>query len=518
MMNCPYCGKLTDPKLDGCPHCGGFLKKKIASAPSVATKGSRTCPSCQAVVQQGDIICVVCGTNLLTGQKVADAPDPESASRGIPLAGILSVAAITVGVFLGGIWLYMSSIDPVEQALELIAEYRHAEAEELLLNYTREKPGHEEAMLELAMLQWNLNRFGDAAGSFQNVVAINPANVDAGLLAVRCLQLSGNANTLSQEIAVLEKVAENVVDNAKVWLVLAMAKGARGEGRDYEEQYIALERVQELSPGMRSARSAHLSIGIAQALLGDYQKAKSELGMASSPEKRGDVLAFQGYVAAAEQKDSQASSLFEQALEADGLNIRWQARTELGKLQIQQGRFQEAETALRQALLENSGNDAGRYLRGIALHSMGRANESLNEFEILVRERGEYSALASVQAASIQLLLGDSAAAERSINTARRAKLESPSYYTVLGRVHLAGNRTLDAKDALDTAIRMDPAYAPAYLERGLLFVRQDRMEPGLRDLNNYLKLLGRDVRGTKANEIRVLTNQLQRTIEGERI
>ena len=25
MKNCPYCGKLTDPKLDNCVHCGAAL-------------------------------------------------------------------------------------------------------------------------------------------------------------------------------------------------------------------------------------------------------------------------------------------------------------------------------------------------------------------------------------------------------------------------------------------------------------------------------------------------------------
>ena len=145
---------------------------------------------------------------------------------------------------------------------------------------------------------------------------------------------------------------------------------------------------------------------------------------------------------------------------------------------------------------------------------MSRANEALNEYEAIVRGRGDLVGAASVQAANIQLLLRSSSGAERSMNNARKAKVESPSYYTVQGRLYVSLNLTRDAMESFDTAIRMEPAYAPTYLERGLLFVRQDKIEQGVRDLNNYLSLLGRNTRGTKANEIRLLTNQLQRTIQ----
>jgi len=511
MINCPYCGKLTDPKLDGCPHCGGFLKNKVSSPVSPAAKHRDTCPSCSAVVQRGDIICVVCGTNLLTGQKVVDAPDPESVSNGIPLSTVLTIAAITLILVLGGIGIYMSNSDPVERARGLIAEFRYPEAQELLEEYIQSDPDNEDAMFELGKLQWRTKSFGAAAVSFQNVVEINPVNVEAGMLAVLSLQLSGTSGSTSREIAILEKLSEYTQDDAQVWLMLAMAKGARGEGDDYEDQYEALKRVLALSPGKVSAR---LDIGIGQALLGNYQRAKSELNQVSDPEERGNVFAFLGYIAALEQNQPRALDYFEKAINSDGLDIRWQAQTELARLRIQSGQFREAEKGLQEALQENPGNELGRYLLGLAFHSMGRANEALDEFELIMRGDSVYRAQASVQASSIQLLLGDVGLAERSINIAVKAKLKSPPYHTVLGRVHMGNNLFSDARAAFDAAIRMDPGYAPAYLERGLLYVKQDRLDQGLRDLNNYLNLLGRDVIGTKAGEIRLLTNQLQRTIE----
>jgi tetratricopeptide (TPR) repeat protein len=511
MTNCPYCGKLTDPKLDGCPHCGGYLKKKVAAAKTVAPKKNQYCPSCRNIVQQGDIICVVCGTNLLTGQKVADAPDPESTSTGIPVAGIVVGIVTTISIVLGGIGVYMSNSDPLERARALIDDFNYPEARTLLQDYIKKDPDNEEAMFELAKLQWRAKEFGEAAVAFENVIEINPANVDAGLLAVLCLQLTGNTQTTTHEIPILEKISKNAERDARVWLILGMAKGARGEGEDYAEQIIALERVLELSPDLKTA---HLDLGIAQALLGNYQRAKSELNQITSSEARGTALAFLGYVSALEQNPERAIGYFEDALKTEGLNIRWQAQTELAKLRIQSGQYLEAEKGLSSALQENPQNDTGRYLRGIALHSMSRANEALNEYETIVRGRGELVGAASVQAASIQLLLGNISGAERSMNNARKAGVESPSYYTVQGRLYVSLNLVRDAMESFDTAIRMEPAYAPTYLERGLLFVRQDKIEQGVRDLNNYLSLLGRTTRGTKANEIRLLTNQLQRTIE----
>ncbi|MFO7975415.1 MAG: zinc ribbon domain-containing protein [Candidatus Hydrogenedentota bacterium] len=82
MINCPYCGKLTDPRLDNCVHCGGFLRKKAAPGQQRSAGEKETCPNCGALVQPGDIICVACGTNLLTGQRITEEqPAPAEAKK-----------------------------------------------------------------------------------------------------------------------------------------------------------------------------------------------------------------------------------------------------------------------------------------------------------------------------------------------------------------------------------------------------------------------------------------------------
>ena len=73
-------------------------------------------------------------------------------------------------------------------------------------------------------------------------------------------------------------------------------------------------------------------------------------------------------------------------------------------------------------------------------------------------------------------------------------------------------NNLPDARDAFESAISRDPNYAPAYLERGLLFVKSDVIDEGLRSLERYLELIGDDTAGTMAFEIKTLTEQLRQT------
>ncbi|MEK7795161.1 MAG: hypothetical protein AAB353_11555, partial [Candidatus Hydrogenedentota bacterium] len=74
------------------------------------------------MVQEGDIICVVCGTNLLTGQKVSEARKPSKSgtsyrawAAGGGAALLLLVAAVVA-------WVYITTRDPVRIALELVEQ------------------------------------------------------------------------------------------------------------------------------------------------------------------------------------------------------------------------------------------------------------------------------------------------------------------------------------------------------------------------------------------------------------
>lgn len=514
MVNCPYCGKLTDPKLDGCPHCGGYLKKKRPAQPPVSSTPSQTCPSCQAVVQRGDIICVVCGTNLLTGQKVADAPSPSASGGGTgvstAIAASIGLAIVAIIVIAG--FVYLNNADTLGRARGLIADFKYPEANELLQDYVNSNPDDDEAWYELGKLQRRAKQYDAATESFQTVISINPGNVDAGLQALLCVQLSSQNYSIDQDIAILERVAENAPDNAQVWHLLALALGARGGEQDAVRQIDALERVISLSPDSDSAK---LNLGVGQILAGNYRDARFTLDSVRDGNLQGDAQASLALIDVLDASNDRAVVGLERALTENNLSIRWEAQTTLAQLLIAQGRFREAEGHLQSALSENPNNEFGRYLRGIALHALNRPNEALEEYEAVSRLQGPYTGLATVQAANVHLVLNNLASAERMIGIARRAGVSTPAYHTVFGRVQNAIGNSASAVDAYNTAIRMDPAYAPAYLERGLAYVKMNRFDDGVNDLNRYLDMLGRDSIGTRANEVRLLTNQLQRTMTG---
>lgn len=508
-VNCPYCGKLTDPSLDACPHCGGYIKKKALKA---SKKNKVQCPSCKGSVDEGDIICVACGTNLLTGQSITDAPRSSESSLvdSIDWEIILKRVLVVCAVVLICFGLYALTNNPVKRAQKLVAKGQYPEAQEILTKCVLKDPENEAAHVELGKLQRRAALYTDAADSFKRALNLNLNNSDAGLLAVLALQESKSPSILSQQIALLELVTEHAENNAQAWYLLGMAYGARGSDGDTAAQISALEQVIVLSPDMESAE---LGLGIAEMLQGNYTGAEKHLMRVSSPKYQGDVQASLGYIAEYEGNITKSRDYFQEALSSEGINIAIEAQIQLAKVMIQFNDFRPAENHLRELLIVDPSNQLGLYLLGLTIHSQGRTYEALEVYQSLVTANMGYEGIASVQLANIYLLLNDIEGAQRSINVARRAKVNTPAYFTVQGRVYMADDSPAQAHDAYNTAIKMDPEYAPAYMERGLFYVSQSNIEPGVKDLNNYLELIGSDTLGTKARDIRMLTDKLQSTL-----
>ncbi|MBM3290334.1 MAG: hypothetical protein FJY92_09300, partial [Candidatus Hydrogenedentes bacterium] len=189
MINCPYCGKLTDPQLDSCVHCGGFLKKQ--SGPRAARRSSsssQTCTNCGALIQEGDIICVACGTNLLTGQKIAEerkqqavkAPAAQNNTMYYVIGGVLAVAIVGAGVFAA----VRLMGDPISRAKRLANGGRMLDAVELLKTHTAKQTDDADAFFALGKLQWLSNDMASAAQNFEKAARLGPSNIEAVRLAV----------------------------------------------------------------------------------------------------------------------------------------------------------------------------------------------------------------------------------------------------------------------------------------------------------------------------------------------
>ncbi len=507
-INCPVCGKLTDSRLDSCPHCGALLRKKRPGrAASAQTK--KICPYCSAPIGADDVICVSCDTNLLTGQKI-DVMPAVARRRISPawtvIGGVAAVALIGVGLF----WLYLASSDPVSKALRLIDEREYAEAQTILSAYVERTQDDPRALYELGRLQWRSGQFDSSALSFTQAVEADPENVDAALWAIVALSRAGGAGAQAHQIDLLERVVGYTSEDAALWYVLALSRGMAG---DVPGQIEALEKVVELRPTDDSAR---WGMGLSHALRGEFDKARGQLTLVGEGPRFADALAVQGFVANLEGSPDVAAQRFQDALNADGVTVASQARTELGKLRMQEGRFEDAQSHFEQALSLRQNSPYIRYLKALCLQARARQQDALTEFEAIARDRGAYAMEATIQSAQVYLSMDMPDRARQAIEQAGRLGGSGAAYFTIRGRVLALDGDDSGAISAFRRAIDADPLYAAAYLERGLLNVRSDNLEGGLRDLERYLKLVGGKIQGTRAADIRALTEQLRQATRGQ--
>lgn len=264
MINCPYCGKLTDPKLANCPHCGGPMQPRAGTPPRRAGKRpEQQCPSCGTTVHDGEIICVRCGTNLLTGHKIAEehrvSPIPER--RRWPLYVALAVVIIVVGLVA---WQLPELLKgPVAKARELAAAGRNLEATNVLRQHLSSHPEDAAGQFLFGQLRWEQSDYAEAALAFEEAFRQDTSNVNAAWAAVVALRKQPGQATAQRQVELLRGLTDAAPDNPRAWRLLAAALAESG---DIEGQVIALERAVALDPGQRGQTTAGDSSGAARQL------------------------------------------------------------------------------------------------------------------------------------------------------------------------------------------------------------------------------------------------------------
>ncbi len=503
-INCPVCGKLTDSRLDSCPHCGAYLKSRRQRHQAQATAQKKTCPRCASAVQPGDIICVACGTNLLTGQKIVDEAKLRQRRRTLPagwLIGIAAAAALVLVII--GLWYYAATGDPRSRAKRLVAQGRPVEAQGVLEEYIARVPNDAPAILDLARLHWNAEDFAKAAQAFSKAASLDPSNVEAAEFAARAAARSGKSSPREMADLLLRTVALKP-DDAALWYTLALARGAAG---DLPGEIEALERVVALRA---TDDSAHWSLGVAHALNGNPVLASTEFLTVASGPRKAEALAGLGFVALLQGNADDAPRRLKEAVDAGPLESAGQAYVALGRMLLAQGAFTDAQVNLEEALAAQPDNRQARFLRGLCLQARGRNQEALPDFETLAGSPGEFAADAAIQAANIHLAANAPDKARRALDPLARGGGKTAAFFTAQGRIALATDDNEGAFQSFDTAVRADPTYASAYLERGLLHIRREAIGPGLADLDQYLKLVGDAGAGTRVEEVRGLADQLR--------
>jgi tetratricopeptide (TPR) repeat protein len=177
---------------------------------------------------------------------------------------------------------------------------------------------------------------------------------------------------------------------------------------------------------------------------------------------------------------------------------------------MEEGRFQDARALLEEARALNPTSDTVRYLRGLSLYALNLQADAQSDFDAVSARGGAHATDALVLLSDTQLALSQLDLAHGTIEKALSAGAGGAPFYTVRGRVAAARNDLSTARNAFNRAISEDRDYAPAWLERGLLFIRRNADSEGIRDLERYLEILGDDTNGTNAEAVRALVKQLQ--------
>ena len=497
MINCPICGKLTDPNLDSCVHCGGLMKKAADEGAPSPPKKSQTCPNCGALVQSGDIICVACGTNLLTGQRLTQKEPKRAAEPKDRLPLIVGAAAVGGLILVVLLVVLLTGRDPVTKAKRLWEEGQKIEAVDLLERHLEKKPDDAEATFVLGAFRLESGESEEAASAFERVATLDQENREAAVLAAIAYADLPDDRGLPQAIASLERQVKRFPDDEKSLHFLAQAKGATG---DLSGQIQALEKLVGLKPTDVQAR---VDLAIARALAGDLTASSSDLAAARKLSENDPGLpAATGALAALQGLPDDALAQLQAAGDEASLAVL------NGALLLASGETDEAADCLAKA----GNSPAARFFRAACLDAQGLGRDALQEFRAIADQGGEYAAEAAVQLARAYLNMGDLAPAFEASDMAVRLGATGPVIHTVRGRIFTAQENPERALEAFREAIHIDPKYAPAHLELGLLYVQRSRVSQGIEELKTYLECVDPTLRDAHTSEIKSLVEQLEAT------
>ncbi len=504
MINCPYCGKLTDPRLDACVHCGGVLRKTAQPAEGKAA-ASQTCPNCKALVQEGDIICVVCGRNLLTGQQVAaqqlstEVPTPSR----ILFVSIMALVGIVllVALVVGGYFLLQ---DPISRAQKLSLEGRTPEAVAILEQFVAKRPEHARGQYELGKLYWRAEQYSRAAQSFEKAARAG-AGGDTLRYAVASLAAQNLPTTRPQERATLERLAGENPDDATVWYLVALARGVDG---DSEGELEALKKVIAIDPQRGEARAL---LAVAYARKNDIEAAARELeAVVRDYPDAADAKALLGLLDLSRGKTAEASANLTAALQS-GTALKTSAQLQLGLLLLSDGKYDVARQALDEARNAPDADPAAAYFHAVAAQAQGATNDAVREFESIVQGNGPYAREAALRIVEAELTNGEVERARSAMDKATGLGAQGALVETLRGRIFAVTGDVGAAQSAFKQAIILDETYPPPHLENGLIYIKRELFAEGIQELKRYLTLLNAPPDDPHAQSVSYLAEELER-------
>lgn len=505
MTNCPACGKLNDSRLDNCVYCGAHMK---ASAPSKAaqTRSMKPCPNCGAMVSDTDIICRSCNTNLLTKQKVGQGQpvaQPADNNRQLLMAGgILAAIAVIAGLI--GIVYYFNMRDPVVRAERMLAQQDIIGAQGELEKRLVSAPDDERALFLLGRIYFQQDNYSGAADAFERASNVNPNNTDAMLWALLSMARFPSVEVVTRMESLMQRAVQFNPNDPEMSVLLGLVRGVSGNVNG------SVEALQTALREFSGDDDIRVALAVGQALQGNNVQAESTLQQVNNTALSSDKAAAGAYISILRGRTQNALTDLQSATRDASTAKDAALLFELGRLYAAEGRFAEAEAALKRSLELQPGHTPSLYLQAIALQAQGVYQEAQGIAEMLARGSSPESGAGAVLAAQIHLDLQNPDGARQLMDLARQKNAGGVEYLTTQGRLQVQDREFRSARLTFDRAIQSNPRYAPAYLESGLLHVRLNDLPSGIKHLERYLDLTrGAGVR-TKNADVTALVEQLK--------
>ncbi len=512
MIQCPFCGKETSSGLRNCAHCGGPLQAIGTMAPPKTGARAHTCPNCAGPVQPGDIICLACGTNLLTGQKVAVEKKAAQKAEG---GGGLRRVWMTLGVLLlvallgGGGFLATTMLqNPMESARRLAAQGNNPEALNKLQAYVQRKPADRNARVLQGKLLWQSQQYDKAADAMEAAFKLDTKNVETGFMAVLAAGRVAGDGGLKKQAAILREILASAPGNEHAMRLLALTLGALGDKGAQEALYQEVHDSAALADVLLQT-----TFGVWRAGDGKLPEAEEMLrkARAAAPDS-GDTAAALGYVLNLEGQSEAAEEALAKAVELN-TSVAGMAKLQLGMLYLQAGKNEKALTVFNGAKAELKDDPRLPFFSALALELTGLGTEALVEYERISTGTSAFAGPAALQMASLYLKQN---VPDKALNAVRRATElggTSARLFTVQGQVQALQGAQTEAEQSYRRAIQTDANYSGAHLELGLLLVARNGVADGVRELERYLELTAEKAAATpRRNEIELLVNQLKQT------
>jgi tetratricopeptide (TPR) repeat protein len=467
---------------------------------------AQRCPNCNAPIQEGDIICLRCGTNLLTGHKIAEEQKLAVAEERRSMTPLLvALVLLAVAVVVGILLYFLLRPSAVAEGRELLQQERYLEAIDLLAAHVEEAPTDAEAQLLLGRARLAANQHVAAADAFEAAFRQPASDVDTGLLAVAALSKSPG-KPVGRQIALLREITQKAPGNGRAWYLLGLAQQVSGDTAGAIESF---RRASELGEG---AAATGTQLGIAYALQDDYAQAEAELTQAQNAEPAsGDIQAALGALRDI-QGDMPAAQVHWDAALQNGTSIPQLAQARLALIYLEQGNIGAATPLLQQAREGTNAVPAADFFEALGMQLDGRQAEAIIALEQVASGSGAMKDEASAMLAALYLDTGDLPRARDALGKAAGAP--QAMVRTIEGRIALAEGDEAGAQSAFQAAVAADSSYASGHLELGLLYIRRGALTEGLRELERYLDLARVAGESSNLNQIEVLVEQLRQTSE----